>query len=226
MSGQTIEVLNTDAEGRLVLADALLVLPGPLQAARLMVDLATLTGAIIVALGNEYAGLFANNDELAERLIAAGKAVGEQLWRMPLGRGLRQADRFSDAADVKNIGGGRGAGSTIGAQFLQRFVNDVPLGASRHRRRRLGEQGRADRAEGRHRLRRAAARPPGRRALREGVSRPRAALARDRLLPPAARRSNAPCRGCSSRCWARGHRIVVRAGSPSGSSTRRRAVDL
>ena len=84
MSGQTIEVLNTDAEGRLVLADALWYCQDRFKP-QLMVDLATLTGAIIVALGNEYAGLFANNDELAERLIAAGKAVGEKLWRMPLG---------------------------------------------------------------------------------------------------------------------------------------------
>jgi len=124
MSGQTIEVLNTDAEGRLVLADALWYCQDRFKP-RLMVDLATLTGAIIVALGNEYAGLFANNDELAERLIASGNAVGEKLWRMPLGDSY---DRLidSDAADVKNIGGDRGAGSTIGAQFIKRFVNDVP----------------------------------------------------------------------------------------------------
>ena len=124
MSGQTIEVLNTDAEGRLVLADALWYCQDRFKP-QLMVDLATLTGAIIVALGNEYAGLFANNDELAERLIAAGKAVGEKLWRMPLGDSYDRAID-SDAADVKNIGGDRGAGSTIGAQFIKRFVNDVP----------------------------------------------------------------------------------------------------
>jgi len=124
MSGQTIEVLNTDAEGRLVLADALWYCQDRFKP-QLMVDLATLTGAIIVALGNEYAGLFANNDELAERLIASGEAVGEKLWRMPLGEAYDRAID-SDAADVKNIGGDRGAGSTIGAQFIKRFVNDVP----------------------------------------------------------------------------------------------------
>ncbi|MGE3782284.1 MAG: leucyl aminopeptidase [Alphaproteobacteria bacterium] len=124
MSGQTIEVLNTDAEGRLVLADALWYCQDRFKP-QLMVDLATLTGAIIVALGNEYAGLFANNDDLAERLIASGNSVGEKLWRMPLGDSY---DRLidSDAADVKNIAGDRGAGSTIGAQFIKRFVNDVP----------------------------------------------------------------------------------------------------
>ncbi|MGD9614263.1 MAG: leucyl aminopeptidase [Alphaproteobacteria bacterium] len=124
MSGQTIEVLNTDAEGRLVLADALWYCQDRFKP-QLMIDLATLTGAIIVALGNEYAGLFANDDELAERLIASGNAVGEKLWRMPLGDSYDRAID-SDAADVKNISGDRGAGSTIGAQFIKRFVNDVP----------------------------------------------------------------------------------------------------
>ena len=124
MSGQTIEVLNTDAEGRLVLADVLWYCQDRFKP-KLMVDLATLTGAIIVALGNEHAGLFANNDQLAERLITAGNAVGEKLWRLPLGDTYdRSID--SDAADVKNIAGDRGAGSIIGAQFLKRFVNDVP----------------------------------------------------------------------------------------------------
>jgi leucyl aminopeptidase len=124
MSGQTIEVLNTDAEGRLVLADALWYCQDRFQP-RLMVDLATLTGAIIVALGNEYAGLFANDDQLADRLTAAGNAVGEKLWRLPLGDSYDRAID-SDAADVKNIAGDRGAGSIIGAQFIKRFVNDVP----------------------------------------------------------------------------------------------------
>ncbi|HKT20243.1 MAG TPA: leucyl aminopeptidase [Stellaceae bacterium] len=123
MSGQTVEVLNTDAEGRLVLCDALWYCQDRFKP-QLMVDLATLTGAIIVALGHEHAGLFANNEQLAARLIAAGQAVGEKLWRMPL------ADAYdklmdSDAADVKNIGG-REAGSITAAQFLQRFVNGVP----------------------------------------------------------------------------------------------------
>jgi leucyl aminopeptidase len=124
MSGQTIEVLNTDAEGRLVLADALWYCQDRFKP-RLMIDLATLTGAVIVALGHHRAGLFANNDELAERLIEAGKAVGEQVWRLPLDESYdREID--SDAADVKNIASGRAGGSIIGAQFLQRFVNDVP----------------------------------------------------------------------------------------------------
>jgi leucyl aminopeptidase len=121
MSGQTIEVLNTDAEGRLVLADALWYCQDRFKP-RLMIDLATLTGAVIVALGHDHAGLFANDDALADRLIAAGTAVGERLWRLPLAESYdRELD--SEAADVKNIGGGRGAGSIIGAQFLQRFVN-------------------------------------------------------------------------------------------------------
>jgi leucyl aminopeptidase len=124
MSGQTIEVLNTDAEGRLVLADALWYCQDRFKP-RLIIDLATLTGAVIVALGHHRAGMFSNHDELADRLVEAGKAVGEQVWRLPLDESYdREID--SDAADVKNIGGGRAAGSIIGAQFLQRFVNDVP----------------------------------------------------------------------------------------------------
>jgi leucyl aminopeptidase len=124
MSGQTIEVLNTDAEGRLVLADALWYCQDRYKP-QLMIDLATLTGAVIVALGHHRAGLFSNNDELADRLVESGKAVDEQVWRLPLADSYdREID--SDAADVKNIGGGRAGGSIIGAQFLQRFVNDVP----------------------------------------------------------------------------------------------------
>jgi leucyl aminopeptidase len=124
LSGQTIEVLNTDAEGRLVLADVLWYCQDRFKP-RLMVDLATLTGAVVVALGHEHAAVFANNDELAERLIAAGKAVGEKLWRLPLDDSYDRAID-SDAADVKNIAGDRAAGSIIGAQFVQRFVNKVP----------------------------------------------------------------------------------------------------
>jgi leucyl aminopeptidase len=124
MSGQTIEVLNTDAEGRLVLADAMWYCQDRFKP-RLMVDLATLTGAIVVALGHHNAGLFANNDELATRLIEAGKAVGEEVWRLPLADAYDR-DIDSDAADVKNIGGGRAGGSITAAQFLQRFVNNVP----------------------------------------------------------------------------------------------------
>jgi leucyl aminopeptidase len=119
MSGQTIEVLNTDAEGRLVLADALWYVQEKFQP-RAIVDLATLTGAIIVALGHEHAGLFSNDDALSERLTAAGKAVGELVWRLPLGEAY---DKLidSDAADMKNIGN-RSGGSITAAQFLQRFV--------------------------------------------------------------------------------------------------------
>src|SRR6185312_2339611 len=122
MSGQTVEVINTDAEGRLVLGDALWYCQDRFKP-QLMINLATLTGAIIVALGHDHAGLFANNEQLATRLIAAGQAVGEKLWRMPLADAY---DRLidSDAADVKNIGG-REAGSVTAAQFLQRFVNGV-----------------------------------------------------------------------------------------------------
>ena len=123
MSGQTVEVLNTDAEGRLVLADALWYAQDRFKP-KFMIDLATLTGAIIIALGNENCGLFSNNDELADRIAAAGKAVGERAWRMPLGEAYDK-ELTSDAADMKNIGG-RGAGSITAAQFLQRFVNDVP----------------------------------------------------------------------------------------------------
>ncbi|MBL8697375.1 MAG: leucyl aminopeptidase [Alphaproteobacteria bacterium] len=124
MSGRTIEVLNTDAEGRLVLADVCWYTQDRFKP-KAMIDLATLTGAIIIALGHEFAGLFANNEDLAAGLLAAGRATGEKLWRMPLGDVFdRQID--SDAADVKNIAGDRAAGSTIGAVFIQRFVNDVP----------------------------------------------------------------------------------------------------
>jgi leucyl aminopeptidase len=119
-SGQTVEVINTDAEGRLVLADLLWYCQerfGP----RFMVDLATLTGAIIISLGHEHAGLFSNDDELAQRIEAAGRAVGEACWRMPLGEAYDKQLK-SDIADMKNVGG-RPAGSITAAQFLQRFIN-------------------------------------------------------------------------------------------------------
>ena len=124
MSGQTIEVVNTDAEGRLVLADVLWYAHTTFKP-KFMVDLATLTGAIVIALGTYQAGLFSNNDELANRLIAAGKAVDEPLWRMPLGEKYDK-DVNSEIADMKNVGKGREAGSVTAAQFIQRFVNDVP----------------------------------------------------------------------------------------------------
>ncbi|WP_062226216.1 leucyl aminopeptidase [Aureimonas frigidaquae] len=124
MSGTTIEVLNTDAEGRLVLADALWYTQDRFKP-QFMVNLATLTGAIIVALGNHYAGLFANDDTLAQRLSAAGDATGEKVWRLPL---AKEYDKMIEGkfADIRNIGGGRAAGSITAAQFLKRFVNDVP----------------------------------------------------------------------------------------------------
>ncbi|NNE24675.1 MAG: leucyl aminopeptidase [Rhizobiales bacterium] len=123
MSGQTIAVLNTDAEGRLVLADALWYTQKRFKP-KFMIDLATLTGAILVTLGKEHAGLFSNNDELSERLHALGEETGEKVWRLPLGSAY---DKLIDheVADVKNTGG-RLAGSITAAQFLQRFVNKVP----------------------------------------------------------------------------------------------------
>jgi leucyl aminopeptidase len=126
-SGQTIEILNTDAEGRLVLADVLYYAQERF-APKYMIDLATLTGAIIVGLGHEYAGLFSNNDDLAEKLLAAGKVTGEGVWRMPLAPNGESYDKNLDSpiADVKNIGGGRAGGSITAAQFLQRFVNGKP----------------------------------------------------------------------------------------------------
>jgi leucyl aminopeptidase len=122
-SGQTIEVINTDAEGRLVLADVLWYCQEKFDP-RFMVDLATLTGAIIIALGHEHGGMFSNNDELAEKLAAAGKATGEKVWRMPLDDAYDKLIK-SDIADMKNIGG-RPGGSITAAQFVQRFVNEKP----------------------------------------------------------------------------------------------------
>jgi leucyl aminopeptidase len=123
MSGTTIEINNTDAEGRMVLSDALWYTQDRFKP-RCMINLATLTGAIVVALGHDHAGLFSNNDELAGKLTAAGLATGEKLWRMPLGPAYDKLieSRF---ADIKQVGG-RPAGAIIAAQFLQRFVNDVP----------------------------------------------------------------------------------------------------
>ena len=123
MSGQTIEIINTDAEGRLVLADVLWYTARKFKP-KFMIDLATLTGAIIVSLGHEYAGLFSNDDKLADRLSKAGEASGERVWRMPLGPEYdKQID--SKFADVKNTGGRMG-GAITAAQFLQRFVDKTP----------------------------------------------------------------------------------------------------
>ncbi|WP_300302615.1 leucyl aminopeptidase [Ferrovibrio sp.] len=121
MSGQTIEVLNTDAEGRLILCDAMWYTQQRFKP-QLMVDLATLTGAIIISLGHEHAGLFSNNDRLAEQLSNAGKAEDELLWRLPLSEAYDEGLK-SPIADMQNIAGpGFGAGSITAAQFLQRFV--------------------------------------------------------------------------------------------------------
>jgi leucyl aminopeptidase len=123
LSGQTVEIINTDAEGRLVLADVLTYVRDRFEPV-VMVNLATLTGAILVALAQEYAGLFTNDDELAERLSAAGKATGERVWRLPLGP---EYDKMIDSkfADMKNTGGRHG-GSITAAQFLKRFVGETP----------------------------------------------------------------------------------------------------
>ena len=124
-SGKTIEVLNTDAEGRLVLADALTYTEKKFKP-KLIIDLATLTGAIIVSLGSEYAGLFSNDDKLSKQIINAGKEVNEKLWRMPLHKNYDKLIN-SKNADMQNINYVGGAGSTTAAQFLQRFIiNKTP----------------------------------------------------------------------------------------------------
>lgn len=123
MSGQTIEVINTDAEGRLVLADAFTYTQKRFKP-DVMVDFATLTGAIMVALGREYAGLYANDDALAGKIIKAGSTVGEKIWHMPLDDAFDKQIN-TPRADMKNVGP-RFGGSITAAQFLQRFVDDVP----------------------------------------------------------------------------------------------------
>ena len=124
MSGQTIEVINTDAEGRLVLADVLTYVQQNYKPSAI-VDLATLTGAILVSLGKEFAGLFANDDKLANAVIEAGEHTDEKSWRMPLGKAYDDMLK-SHIADMKNIGGPYG-GSITAACFLQRFIeNDTP----------------------------------------------------------------------------------------------------
>ena len=124
-SGKTIEILNTDAEGRLVLADAITFTEKKFKP-KFMIDLATLTGAIIVSLGSEYAGLFSNNDSLSNELIKAGEKVEEKLWRMPLHKNFDKLIN-SKNADMQNINYVGGAGSTTAAQFLQRFIlNKTP----------------------------------------------------------------------------------------------------
>jgi len=123
MDGKTIEIINTDAEGRLVLADLIAYAEGRFKP-RFMIDLATLTGAVIIALGHHHAGLFASDDALATALSVAGESTGELVWRLPLGPDY---DKLIDSkfADMKNTGG-RAAGSITGAQFIKRFVKDTP----------------------------------------------------------------------------------------------------
>ncbi len=124
-SGKTIEVLNTDAEGRLVLADALTYTEKKFKP-KFIIDLATLTGAIIVSLGSEYAGLFSNDDRLSKQILSAGEKVEEKLWRMPLHKNYDKLIN-SKNADMQNINYVGGAGSTTAAQFLQRFIlNKTP----------------------------------------------------------------------------------------------------
>lgn len=124
MSGQTVEVLNTDAEGRLVLADALWYTQDKFKP-KFMINLATLTGAMVITLADQYAGIFSNDDQLVQKLCDAGYKTGEKLWRLPLDK---EYDKMIDSkiADMQNISTGRGAGSITAAQFLQRFVNNVP----------------------------------------------------------------------------------------------------
>ncbi len=123
MSGQTVEVINTDAEGRLILCDAMWYAQEKFKP-QAMVELSTLTGAIIVALGHERAGLFSNNTQLSNRLRAAGAGIGEKMWRLPLGP---KYDKMidSDIADMRNVTNSRDASSITAAQFLQRFVQEV-----------------------------------------------------------------------------------------------------
>jgi len=124
-SGKTIEILNTDAEGRLVLADAITYTEKKYKP-KFIIDLATLTGAIIVSLGSEYAGLFSNDDKISDQLFNAGEKVGEKVWRMPLNDGYDKLIN-SKKADMQNINYVGGAGSITAAQFLQRFIlNKTP----------------------------------------------------------------------------------------------------
>ena len=124
MSGQTIEILNTDAEGRLVLADVLWYAQQTFDP-KVMIDLATLTGAVLIALGNTRAAIFSNDDTIAERLFAAGNASDEPVWRLPLGPDYEKHIETKNA-DMRNVGEGRLAGSISAAEFLKRFVNDKP----------------------------------------------------------------------------------------------------
>jgi leucyl aminopeptidase len=120
MNGKTVEILNTDAEGRLILADA--VAYAEQQGATRIVDMATLTGAVIIALGDHNTAVLGNDDELVRDIIDCGKEVGENFWQLPIGKEYSRAIK-SDIADIKNIGGGRKAGTIIGAVFIQEFID-------------------------------------------------------------------------------------------------------
>jgi leucyl aminopeptidase len=122
LSGKTVHVLNTDAEGRLVLADVLWYTCDRFSP-RILIDLATLTGAVSVALGSEFAGLFANDDTLAAHLLSCGEATGEKLWRLPMTKNFDK-DIDTDVADVKNLGTSGEGGSITAAQFLKRFLKE------------------------------------------------------------------------------------------------------
>ena len=210
MKGDTIEVINTDAEGRLVLADVLWYAQDRFKPAAI-VDLATLTGAIVIALGHEMAGVFSNDDALAGAFLAAAAAEGEGAWRMPLAPAYDKLLK-SRIADVANVGG-RPAGSVTAAQFLQRFVQGGhALGAPRHRRRRLRHQGRRARAEGRDRLGGARARPAGAGPLR-GLTGDGRRCASTSSAP---RRSRRTCRRCSSGRSSAAGGSCVRCGSEAG----------
>ena len=222
MSGQTIEVINTDAEGRLVLADAMTWAQRQYKP-EVMVDLATLTGAMIISLGHEYGGMFSNDDGLAEQLAAAGKASGDKLWRMPMGEAY---DKIMDSpiADMKNSAVARGRldhRRLLPRRFVEEGVKWAHLD--------IAGMVWADKAEpslrqGRDRLRRRPARPLHRRQSR-GLSRrlPDAG----RFLPSrCARRSSGCCRASARRCLRRGERLLVVAGDGAARAARRAAVDL
>ena len=163
MSGQTIEIINTDAEGRLVLADVLHYVNKRFKP-KFMVNLATLTGAIIVALGQEYAGLFSNDDKLSERLTKAGEATGERVWRMPL---APEYDKIIDSkfADVKNSGGRFGRFDHRGP-ISSAFCQQDAVGSPRYRRDGARLAANRHQQELEFRMGRAPARSPGRRLLR------------------------------------------------------------
>ena len=188
--GKTVEVNNTDAEGRLILADAL-AYAVELGAERI-VDLATLTGAVLIALGSTYAAVISNDDELAAEVESAGEASGELVWRLPLHPEFKALMKGT-VADLSNLASKRKAGTITAAEFLRGIRRRDPLGARRHRRHRLGRRPRVHRQR-RQRLRRAAAGRAG--ALRLGPS-------------PNRRRRRGPCRASSS-CGAA-------SGPPSGA---------